>query len=274
MGSTERRRVQHLRDGSWRAGPDALAVEEPLEIEVDGVPASTTMRTTDHDVELALGWLVSEGAIAHRDDVAEAKECFERDGEFEDDDVRRIVQVRGRLPLQVRPRLHMTTSACGVCGSDLIDLTTRTRRWPLTDDDTAFDVDAVLAQPEGLLVAQRGFTASGGLHAAGLFTSSGELLCAREDVGRHNAVDKVVGWALLEDRIPLRGHSLQVSGRASAELVHKAVVAGIPLLASVSAPTTLAVDLARESGLTLVGFVRDGGLNVYSGGHRLGLAEA
>lgn len=277
MGSTQRRRVAHLRDGVWRTAPDALAVEEPLEIEVDGTPASTTMRTPDHDVELALGWLVSEGALAHRDDVLEAKECFERAGgpdASDEDDVRRIVQVRGRLPLQVRPRLHMTTSACGVCGADLIELTTRTRRWPLDGDATSFDIDAVLAQPDALLVAQRGFTASGGLHAAGLFGADGHLLCVREDVGRHNAVDKVVGWALLEDRLPLRGHALQVSGRASAELVHKAVVAGIPLLASVSAPTTLAVDLARESGLTLVGFVRDGSLNVYSGGHRLGLTES
>lgn len=274
MGSTQRRRVLHLRDNAWNAVPDALAVEEPLEIEVDGAPASTTMRTPDHDVELALGWLVSEGAITHRDDIAEAKECFERAGESDEDDVRRIVQVRGRLPLQVRPRLHVTSSACGVCGADLIDLTNRTRRWPLDDDNTAFEVASILHQPDALLVAQRGFTASGGLHAAGLFTAEGHLLCAREDVGRHNAVDKVVGWALLEDRLPLRGLALQVSGRASAELVHKAVVAGIPLLASVSAPTTLAVDLARETGLTLVGFVRDGSLNVYSGGHRLGLTES
>ena len=272
MGSTQRRRIQQLRDSTWTAVPDALAVEEPLEIEVDGVTASTTMRTPDHDVELALGWLVSEGAIAHRDDVAEAKECFERAGESDEDEVRRIVQVQGRLPLQVKPRLHATSSACGVCGADLIDLTQRTRRWPLDDDDTGFNLDAVLAQPDDLLTAQRGFTASGGLHAAGLFDRDGHLVCAREDVGRHNAVDKVIGWALLEDRLPLRGHSLQVSGRASAELVHKAVVAGIPLLASVSAPTTLAVDLARETGLTLVGFVRDGNLNVYSGGHRLGIA--
>jgi len=271
MGSTERRRVLHLRNGRVDPVSDALAVEEPLEIEVDGVASSTTMRTPDHDIELALGWLVSEGAIGHRDDIAEARECFER-GEDDPDEVRRIVQVRGRQPLQVRPRLHMTSSACGVCGSDLVDLTRRTRRWPLDDDQTAFEVDAVLAQPDALLVAQRGFTASGGLHAAGLFTPDGHLVCAREDVGRHNAVDKVVGWALLDDRLPLRAHALQVSGRASAELVHKAVVAGIPLLASVSAPTTLAVDLARETGLTLVGFVRDGSFNVYSGAERLGLA--
>ncbi len=273
MGSTQRRRVLHVRDGVASTVPDALAIEEPLEIEVDGVTASTTMRTPDHDVELALGWLVSEGVVAHHAEIAEAKECFERAGAADDEEVRRIVQVRGRLPLRVQPRLHATSSACGVCGADLIDLTTRTRRWPLDDDDTHFDPEAVLAQPEALLAAQRGFTASGGLHAAGLFDTTGALVCAREDVGRHNAVDKVIGWALQEDRLPLRGHALQVSGRASAELVHKAVVAGIPLLASVSAPTTLAVDLARETGLTLVGFVRGENLNVYAGAQRLGLTE-
>lgn len=271
MGATDRRRVLHMRDGRWSPVPDALAIEEPLAIEVDGQSVSTTMRTPDHDIELALGWLVSEGALTDPAQIADARECFEHRDD-DPDDVRRIVQVRGRLPLQVRPRLHDTSSACGICGADMIDLTRRTHAWPLADDHTAFDPALIARQPDALLEAQRGFTASGGLHAAGLFTSDGALVCAREDVGRHNAVDKVVGWALQEGRLPLRGHALQVSGRASAELVHKAIVAGIPLLASVSAPSTLAVDLARESDLTLVGFVRDGSLNVYSGAERLGLS--
>ena len=272
MASTDRRRVLRWRDGVVDAGPDSLAIEEPLEIEVDGVSVSTTMRTPGHDIELALGWLVAEGALTSIEDVSEAKECFEHD-EDDPEQVRRIVQVttRGRVP--VEPRLHATSSACGVCGADLIAMTQRTRHWPLGDDTTAFSVDAVLRQPEALLAAQRGFAASGGLHAAGLFTPEGDLICLREDVGRHNAVDKVIGWALQEGRLPLRGHALQVSGRASAELVHKAVMAGIPLLAAVSAPSTLAVDLARESGLTLVGFVRDGSLNVYAGAQRLGLSD-
>lgn len=270
MASTDRRRVLRWRDGSLEAVPDSLAIEEPLEIEVDGTVVSTTMRTPDHDTELALGWLVAEGAISSTDDVLEAKECFEiLEGDSED--VRRIVQVRTRSATPPAARLHSTSSACGVCGADLIALTQRTRRWPLSDDATRFDIETVLRQPGTLLEAQRGFAASGGLHAAGLFTPAGELVCLREDVGRHNAVDKVVGWAVQQGRTPLRGHALQVSGRASAELVHKAVMAGIPLLAAVSAPSTLAVDLARESGLTLVGFVRDGSLNVYAGAERLRL---
>ena len=268
MASVERRRIVRYRDHALEAGPDQVAIEEPLEIEVDGTIVSTTMRTPGQDIELALGWLVSEGAVSSIDDIAEAKECFE--GVEDSDDVRRIVQVATRTRPALTPRLHATSSACGVCGADLIDLTARTRRWPLEKDGTAFTLDGILKQPQLLRDAQRGFDASGGLHAAALFTPNGELVCLREDVGRHNAVDKVVGWALLERRLPLAGMCLQVSGRASAELVHKAVIAGAPALAAVSAPTTLAVDLARASGLTLIGFVRDGSLNIYAGGHRLG----
>ena len=272
MASTDRRRVMRWRDGSVSAGPDSLAIEEPVEIEVDGVSVSTTMRTPGHDIELALGWLVAEGGLVSIDDIAEAKECFEHDDD-DPEQVRRIVQVTTRGGIAIEPRLHATSSACGVCGADLIAMTQRTRNWPLGEDTTSFDVSTVIAQPEALLAVQRGFAASGGLHAAGLFTPDGDLICVREDVGRHNAVDKVIGWALQERRLPLRGHALQVSGRASAELVHKAVMAGVPLLAAVSAPSTLAVDLARESGLSLVGFVRDGSLNVYAGAERLGLSD-
>lgn len=273
MASVERRRVTRLRDGAFATGPDQLAIEEPLEIEVDGTVVSTTMRTPGQDIELALGWLVSEGALSSLEDVAEAKECFEHVAGADEDQVRRIVQVRTRSGVPVEPRLHSTSSACGVCGADLIAITERTRRWSLSDDGTTFDIDRVLAQPRLLRESQRGFDASGGLHAAALFGADGDLLCLREDVGRHNAVDKVVGWALADGRLPLSGLALQVSGRASAELVHKAVMAGVPLLAAVSAPSTLAVDLARASGLTLAGFVRDGSLNVYAGGERLGLAQ-
>ena len=271
MASVERRRIVRYRGGAVEAGPDQVAIEEPLEIEVDGTVVSTTMRTPGQDIELALGWLVSEGAITSVEDIAEAKECFEAvDG---GDDVRRIVQVTTRTHPPLTPRLHATSSACGLCGADLIDLTARTRRWPLESDETAFSLDVILRQPESLREAQRGFDASGGLHAAALFTPEGDLVCLREDVGRHNAVDKVVGWAILNGRLPLSGLCLQVSGRASAELVHKAVIAGAPTLAAVSAPTTLAVDLARASGLTLVGFVRDGSLNIYAGGQRLGISD-
>ncbi len=275
MASVDRRRVLRWRDGSVAAGPDSLAIEEPLELEVDGVSVSTTMRTPDHDIELALGWLVAEGAITSIADIVEAKECYDYvDAEGEDpEQVRRIVQVTTRRRVPVQPRMHSTSSACGICGADLIAMTQRTRTWPLDADATAFSIDTVLTQPATCLEAQRGFASSGGLHAAGLFTPAGELVCLREDVGRHNAVDKVIGWALQESLLPLRGYALQVSGRASAELVHKAIMAGVPLLAAVSAPSTLAVDLARESGLTLVGFVRGDSLNVYAGAARLGFSD-
>lgn len=272
MASVERRRVNRLRGGAYDAVSDQVAVEEPLEIEVDGVAVSTTMRTPGHDTELALGWLVAEGAIVSASDVIEVKECFEHLDDSPED-VRRIVQVTTRLRNPIEPRLHATSSACGVCGADLIALTQRSSPWKLAEDATRFDADTILRQPDTLRSAQRGFSASGGLHAAALFTADGELVCIREDVGRHNAVDKVIGWALREGRLPLSAHALQVSGRASAELVHKAVMAGIPLLSAVSAPSTLAVDLARESDMTLVGFVRNDSLNVYAGAERLGVAD-
>jgi FdhD protein len=284
MSANDRRRVLQWRD-AWRAGPDAIAIEEPVEIEVDGAVVSTTMRTPGNDTELALGWLVSEGAITSADSVVEVRECFESaEGEELDagavagaydpgDDVRRIVKVRTTAGVGVAPRLHATSSACGVCGTDVIAATLSRRPWDVSSDHCSVAPD-LLAQLPGLLrTAQRGFDSSGGLHAAGLFTIDGELVCLREDVGRHNAVDKVVGWALARGALPLRAHVLQVSGRASAELVHKALMAGIPVLSAVSAPTTLAVDLARAGGLTLAGFVRDATLNVYAGGGRLGAPD-
>lgn len=270
MTWTDRRRVVRWRDGAIDAGPDSIGIEEPLEIRVDGESVSTTMRTPGHDIELVLGWLVTEGAIASIEEIVVAKECFEYD-QYDPELVRRIVQVTTRDTIPMKPRLHATSSACGVCGADLIEMTQRTRHWPLSNNSTAFRPETVLSQPPALREAQRGFAASGGLHAAGIFTPKGELVCLREDVGRHNAVDKAIGWALQNNQLPLDGHALQVSGRASAELVHKAVMAGLPMLAAVSAPSTLAVDLARESGLTLVGFVRNSSLNVYAGAQRLGL---
>lgn len=284
MSANDRRRVLHWRDG-WSAGPDAIAIEEPVEIEVDGVVVSTTMRTPGNDIELALGWLVSEGAIASVDAVVDVRECFEsaQGEELDADalgvgydpvgDVRRIVKVRTASGAGVAPRLHATTSACGICGTDVIAATMANRPWDLKADDSVIAPDLLAQLPGRLRAAQRGFDSSGGLHAAGLFTLDGALVCLREDVGRHNAVDKVVGWAVGQGQLPLRAHVLQVSGRASAELVHKALMAGIPVLAAVSAPTTLAVDLARAGDLTLAGFVRDATLNIYAGGSRVGAPD-
>lgn len=271
MPSAERRRVLHVRDGAATWVGDRVAVEEPLQIRVDGVLATTTMRTPGHDVELALGWLVSEGLVTRPDDITSARACFEtvdRDT-VDDEDTRRVVEVATRHRPRIGPRLQDTTSACGICGGDVVALALGAGRPAVSEDRTAFDLPDVLKFPDAMHEAQRAFRASGGLHAAALFTPGGEVVCVREDVGRHNAVDKVVGWAFGAGLLPLHGHALQVSGRASAELVHKCIAAGVPLLAAVSAPSTLAIRLARAADLTLLGFVRGHGLNVYSGEGRL-----
>lgn len=274
MGSIDRRRVVRI-DGNQRraARGDHVAVEEPLEILVDGVVVSTTMRTPGHDVELALGWCVSEGIISGLDDLITAKSCFEKSPTLEELDeeeqLRRVVEVNTTHRRPVHPRLHATTSACGICGSDAIATTLERRSPSLQTDRTEFPASVIHRLPELMRDAQRHFDTSGGMHAAALFDPAGSVLCVREDVGRHNAVDKVIGWGLQNRGLPLSGLGLQVSGRASAELVHKAAVAGIPLLSAVSAPTTLAIDIARETGLTLVGFVREDSFNVYAGAERI-----
>jgi FdhD protein len=166
------------------------------------------------------------------------------------------------------------TSSCGLCGKASLDAVRTTAAWSVHDDPVRIEADLVAGLPDRLRAAQRVFDRTGGLHAAGLFAADGRLLCLREDVGRHNAVDKAVGWALRVGRVPLRGTVLLVSGRASFELVQKAVMAGVPVLAAVSAPSSLAVDLAADAGLTLIGFLRGPSMNVYAGGHRLGLEDA
>jgi FdhD protein len=258
------RRVLRVRPDRVAEGPDQVAVEEPLTIRIGGVDVATTMRTPGHDIDLALGWLVAEGAVAAPGDVLEAVSCDEDTVD---------VRLAPGVPVP-SARIGLTSSACGICGSDSIAEVLR-RRGPAAEAGRP-EVDAatVSALPESLRRAQRAFDRSGGLHAAGLFRADGSPLCVREDVGRHNAVDKVVGYALREGLLPLRDHLLQVSGRASFELTQKAAMAGIPVLSAVSAPSTLAVDLAREAGLTLVGFVRDGSFNVYAGAERLVLPAA
>jgi len=253
---------------------DHIAVEEPLEILVDGVVASTTMRTPGNDVGLALGWCVSEGIIASTEDLATAKSCFTKSPSLEelvdeDEAVKRVVEVSTTHRRPITPRLHSTSSACGICGSDMIEKTLALRPHRGEVDATTFSPPVIVSMPGAMRDAQRHFDASGGMHAAALFDPTGTVICVREDVGRHNAVDKVIGWALQQQGLPLVGLGLQVSGRASAELVHKAIIAGIPLLAAVSAPTTLAIDLAREADLALVGFVRGDTFNIYSGDHRI-----
>lgn len=254
---------------------DALAVEEPLEIRVGGAPYTTTMRTPGHDVELAHGLLAAEGLIDAVDDVAEARYCAgavtaaEGGTAYNTYNLLEVVLAGGAtVPPELR-RGQLTTSACGVCGTASIELLQARRTVDLSADPLRVPAEVILALPDRLRLAQKTFAATGGLHAAGLFTATGELLVAREDVGRHNAVDKVVGWAMMHGQRPGRGLILQVSGRTSYELAQKAVMAGIPVLAGVSAPSSLAVEVAEATGLTLAGFVRGDRMNVYAGAHRL-----
>jgi FdhD protein len=253
----------HLDASGRRERADSLAVEEPLEIRVDDVALTVTMRTPGHDTDLALGFLLSEGAIRSTDDVVGASYCSPKG----QPNTYNVVNVRLRVPAP-RPRRVTTTSACGLCGRTSLDEVRTRSPHDLRRDASAVDPQVLLTLPDRLREAQLVFDATGGLHAAGLFTTGGDLLVAREDVGRHNAVDKVLGWALRERGLPLPATILMVSGRASFELVQKAAVAGVTTLAAVSAPSSLAVELATEAGMTLVGFLRADSMNIYAGAHR------
>ncbi|MFK0291226.1 formate dehydrogenase accessory sulfurtransferase FdhD [Streptomyces sp. NPDC090442] len=276
---TERRRVIRIRGGAVSSRPDTLVAEEPLEIRLNGRPLAITMRTPGDDFALAAGFLVSEGVLGAADEVANIVYCA---GATEDGrNTYNVVDVRLAdgvpVPDITLERNVYTTSSCGLCGKASLDAVRTTARWSLTaDPDPVLRItpETLAALPDRLRSTQRVFERTGGLHAAALFTADGELLDVREDVGRHNAVDKVVGRALRDDRLPLSSSVLMVSGRASFELAQKAVMAGIPVLAAVSAPSSLAVDLAAEAGLTLVGFLRGASMNVYAGEHRLALDGA
>jgi FdhD protein len=259
--------------GGVAARADLLAAEEPLGIRVDGTALTMTMRTPGDDIELAAGFLVSEAVVRSADDIADIRLCDGTScGHGDHDGLGNIADVSLAPGVEALPgarRNFMTTSACGVCGKTSIEDICAAPHAALGSDATRFAPSVLASLPDRLRDAQRVFSRTGGLHAAGLFTSSGELIAVREDVGRHNAVDKIVGWALLRGRLPLIGCALLVSGRASFELAQKAVLAGIPLLAAVSAPSSLAADLAEEAGLTLVGFLRGPSMNVYTGAHRV-----
>ncbi|MDR2999173.1 MAG: formate dehydrogenase accessory sulfurtransferase FdhD [Microbacterium sp.] len=275
---TTRRSVLRVAlDAGTRRRADTLAVEEPLEIRVAGAPLAVTMRTPGHDVELAAGFLVSEGIIAEGAEFRSAIHCGGpgTGGAENTYNVLDVALAPGVIPPSPeQARAFYTTSSCGVCGKASIDQVATISRYDVASDSVAVDAEALAAFPDLLRAQQEAFDKTGGLHAAALFdAATGELLVLREDVGRHNAVDKVVGWAVLDDRLPLSGTVLQVSGRASFELVQKAVMAGIPILAAVSAPSSLAAELAEERGLTLVGFLRERTMNVYSHPARVRVAE-
>jgi FdhD protein len=268
---TSRRPVLRIRDGAVSSRPDTLAAEEPMEIRLDGRALTVTMRTPGDDFDLAIGFLVSEGVLTAPSDIVSARYCA---GATDDgSNTYNIVDVQ-LAPDVPRPdtsleRNFYTTSACGLCGKASLDAVRTTATWSVAEDPVRISPALLAGFPDRLRAAQRVFDSTGGLHAAGLFSATGELLVLREDVGRHNAVDKVLGHALREGLLPLRGTVLMVSGRASFELVQKAVMAGIPMVAAVSAPSSLAVDLAEESGLTLVGFLRGATMNVYAGAYRV-----
>jgi FdhD protein len=273
---TERRRVLRISvPDTTGHRADVLAVEEPLEIRIGGTPLTVTMRTPGDDIDLAAGFLFCEG-LAGPENLRQIRMCDENVADVTlEPDAASAPQSQGSQQLpwpQEAPqarRNFLTTSACGVCGKESIDAIRVKSRYDVAADDVQVSPGILTALPDRLREAQRVFASTGGLHAAGLFTPDGTLLALREDVGRHNAVDKIVGWALREGRLPLAGHVLLVSGRASFELVQKAYMAGIPVLAAVSAPSSLAVGLADEAGLTLVGFLRGTSMNAYTGTHRL-----
>ena len=262
-GRDVRRSVVTVRDGQMAPSIDRVATEEPLEIRVDGSPVTVTMRTPGDDFELAVGWCVAEGVVAPGD-VATARYCAGRDAEGHH--TFNVVDVATRSGAPVPPerrRTTTTTSACGVCGTATIAAVHR-HVGRVAHDRTRLLAETLAELPDRLRAAQAVFARTGGLHAAGVFSAAGELVCAREDVGRHNAVDKVLGWADTHDALPLAGHVLMVSGRVAFEIVQKALVAGLPVVAAVSAPTSLATTLAEDAGLTLVGFLRGTSMNVYT----------
>ncbi len=269
--------VHHVEGSERSRRRDAVAVEEPLEIRLGlpsssgrvVVPLSVTMRTPGQDFELAAGFLHGEGVLAHRHDLVEITYCSEPPQEYN------VVEVRlrdaGAVDLERLRRNVYTSSSCGVCGKASLEAVEAQGCRLLSHDRLLLESGDVSALPDALGEAQAVFDRTGGLHAAGLFAEGrpSEPLVVREDVGRHNAVDKALGWAFLDGRLPLSDAALVVSGRASFEIVQKAVAAGVPALVAVGAPSSLAVELARRFDLTLVGFAREGRFNVYAGERRL-----
>jgi FdhD protein len=255
------------RDGLRTASPDQLAREEPLEIRVRGKSVAVTMRTPGHDPELACGFLFSEGLLRGRSDVVEVAGCQTGENSQLGNVLNVFVAPRLELDFERLTRHTFASSSCGLCGKASID-SVHQHFAPIRSKAT-LDPDIIPRLPDALRAAQESFSKTGGLHAAGLFDQKGNLVAIREDIGRHNAVDKVIGWAFLNGHLPLKKNVLFISGRASFEIMQKALAAQIPIVAAVSAPSSLAVEFARESNQTLIGFVRGPSFNVYSGAERL-----
>ncbi|WP_167473203.1 formate dehydrogenase accessory sulfurtransferase FdhD [Nocardia arthritidis] len=264
---TARRPMHRIAPTGAVRRPDTLAVEEPLEIRVGGRSLVVTMRTPGNDIDLVHGFLLSENLIGDADDIVAARYCAGTDENGHN--TYNVLDITPRTPIPLPARNFLSTGACGLCGKTALDEVRKRGRFPIPRPGPRVSVATLAAMPDALRARQSVFDATGGLHAAGLFTADGTVLAVREDIGRHNAVDKVIGWALRENLVPASDLVLIVSGRASFELVQKAVMAGIPMLGAVSAPSSLAVDLAAESGLTLVGFLRGETMNIYTEADRL-----
>ena len=248
--------IRRKRDGGLEYLPDDLTIEEPLEICIGRKILATTMRTPGHDDELAAGFLISEAIVREREEIANISS---------DRDNRVIFDLKDsvKLKLNSTKRFGTISSSCGLCGKTSIDAI-RQNFTAISSKEIRVDIETLLLLPEKLRNAQSDFARTGGIHAAGIFGVDGELKIAREDIGRHNAVDKAIGRAFLDGSLPLDRHLLLVSGRASFEIVQKALAAGIPIIAAVSAPSTLAVSFARESNQTLIGFLRPPSFNIYA----------
>ena len=268
---TSRTPVLRIRGAQRTTRPDTVAAEEPLEIRLNGTPLAVTMRTPGHDFDLVHGFLATEGVITGPDQVAALRYCdsVDADGRNTYNVVDVDLAPGVEAPDTALDRNFYTSSSCGVCGKASIDAIRTKTSYDVAANRARVPLEVLLALPGRLRAEQQVFEKTGGLHAADLFTAAGDLGALREDVGRHNAVDKVIGEAVRAGRLPLAGHVLMVSGRASFELTQKAAMAGVPMLAAVSAPSSLAVELAREVGITLVGFLRGDGCNVYTRTERI-----
>ncbi len=252
-----------------REREDLVACEEPLEIQLGPASLAVVMRTPGHDEELALGFAVTERIVASAADVVSIRHCTTAlSPESEDNVIRVVLAPHVEVDLAALRRNLYASSSCGICGKATIENVLATAP-PLEDDRSTFTADVIRNFPSSLGDRQAVFRSTGGLHAAGLFDASGKRLVVREDVGRHNAVDKVIGWAATRGLLPLSGHALMVSGRVSYEIVQKALAARIPLVAAVSAPSSLAIELAAASAMGLVGFLRGDAMNVYAGRWRV-----
>lgn len=246
---------------------DVVAAEAPLEIRVEGRPLAVVMRTPGHDRELAVGFLLTEGVIQAASELFDITACVDPGAAGQGNAVDVALVNPASVDFEKLTRHVFTSSSCGICSKASIDFVLQ-RREPLTDE-VRIAASVLLALPPHLVRMQETFRATGGLHACALFDSAGRLLVVREDVGRHNALDKLLGWALLERRTPLRGHIALLSGRASFEMMQKAHAGGIPIVAAISAPSSLAVEFALHSGQTLAGFVRGQSMNLYAGAERI-----